>query len=273
MAARFDRSEEIADGFFFKPLECEHLVAVIREVVDRDEIGNPPEIEEELDLLLAESVDVHSMLPDEDLEFSLDLGSTSVTIGTIDCHLPFIALERSTADRTLGRHDHLTLCARTSIRDDAHELRYDLPRSDDEDLVSDPDSFLRELVVVVKRRTRDGDSTHIDGLEQCHRCHDPRAPHRVLDIEKSRADIGRWELVRDRIARVMLGRPELAPEREILELHDESIDLEWKNGTLERESMHLREQRIKIPCLKSVRRRRESERSEERKVVGVGGDS
>ncbi|HRI36774.1 MAG TPA: hypothetical protein PK765_07095 [bacterium] len=76
MAACLDCREEIRYGLLAVSIESEDCVAMISEAIDRCEVRKNPERTEEFDLLFSESGYVHSMLANEDLHATLELGRT-----------------------------------------------------------------------------------------------------------------------------------------------------------------------------------------------------
>jgi len=73
---------EILYRFFLVSFEHKHLITIIPELIYRSKVRDPSEIKKELYLLFSETIDIYTLLGDEHLELSLDLGWT-VRIRTI----------------------------------------------------------------------------------------------------------------------------------------------------------------------------------------------
>ena len=112
------------------------------------------------------------------------------------------------------------------VRGGREHLRDHVAGAQDDHLVADADVLAREVLLVVQRRELDGHAADVDRLEHGERVQVAEladVPHDVLE----RRDLGRRrELPGDRPARVAADDAEAALELEVVDLHDDAVDLE-----------------------------------------------
>lgn len=219
------RIKEVVHGFLLVSFKFEKCFPITTEVKDRDTVSDPSEFEKELHLFHSESIDIQPLFPDEHLELSLDLRGT-VSIGTINRYHSFILFCWCGTDGANSRDFDDLLLTCSHFCDHRYDLWDDLTRSHDEDRIPLPHSLLRELIIVMQCRSSDDDTTHIRSFEIGHWSDCARSSDRVLYREDSRSHLLGWELICDRISRMMLRPSEFVPEGHIIELQDHSIDIE-----------------------------------------------
>src|SRR5581483_2719069 len=244
LTAIADRCEQIAhrglaEAFFV--LELDLLVARFQGENLRG-LLHPALLEEELDLLLAEPVDVEGAARDEELQV-LDLleraGEFAGAAGTS----AFLAGRRSFA------HDVGVQVARAFLReliglgrlralvdDDIHHLRDDVARALDDDRVADTDiAALADLlavaantfdvILVVQGRVLHDHPAHSHGLELRRRRERSRAPDSDRDAFHDCGGTLSREFVRDRPARIAADIAEPLLPIDAVHFVDDAVDV------------------------------------------------
>src|SRR5690606_12005890 len=132
---------------------------------------------------------------------------------------------RRAALGALGRHDELALAAVAQVGDRAEDLGDDVAGLAQHHRVADEDPFGLDDVLVVQGGELDlrpGDGDRLDlGVGR-----DPaRAAHAHADVDQLGVDLLGRVLVRDGPARGARGGAEAALERDLVQLHDDAVDL------------------------------------------------
>ena len=189
-------------------------------------------LEEQLDLLVAEPLDVEGVARAEMLETLDRLRRADEMAGAAAHDVGFagllvdLAQRRRAADGTglPGRRRASHPPARLSS-DDLEDLRNDVARALHHDRVADAHVLAGDLVLVVQGGVGDDDAADRDGLELGDRGQRAGAPDLDLDrLEHGRRPLG-GELVRDRPARAARDEAEPLLQREIVDLVDDAVDV------------------------------------------------
>src|SRR5581483_7858329 len=124
----------------------------------------------------------------------------------------------------IGEHVRLRL-ALPQLSHRADDARNHVAGADHDDDVADADVVRRDVLLIVQRGVRDRHAADADRLENGERVQRPGAADVDLDVEELRARFAGAELVGDRPARVFSDAPETLLQREIVDLHDDAVDL------------------------------------------------
>lgn len=215
---------QILNGFFFISFECKELCFMIEKMKRRCKIREPSLLEKKLDLLLAETIDIESMLSEKCLETPLNLRRTMM-IWTEKRDLLLFFLKECITHRATCRKCNNPFVSVSRLRDRRDNLRDHFSGADDIDHISFTNIFFLEFIVVMERRATDDHTADIHRLEIGDWRHHTRPSDRMLDREDFRADLIRRKLICSRVSWMMLRRPKYPPETEIITFYHESIGI------------------------------------------------
>ena len=107
-----------------------------------------------------------------------------------------------------------------------HDLGDHVARAHDDHLVALANVLAVQVLLVVERRLLDRHARHLHGLQHRERDHVPGAADVPGHLLEDGRGGGRRELPRDRAARLTSDHAELALKVEVVDLHDDAVDLE-----------------------------------------------
>ena len=201
---------------------------MFEEVEYRGKISEPSLLEKELDLFCSDSVDIESIFADECFESPLNL-STTMKIGAKERNFIMFFVKRSKAYGAESGWSNNFLSSRPSFFYRCHDFWYHLTCTDDIDRVSLTDILFLEFIIVMEGGTTNHDSSYIHYLEIRDGRDNTSSTDRMLDRDDTSPDECRRKLVCDGISRMMFGRSEEIPEREIIEFYDHTISIVREN--------------------------------------------
>jgi hypothetical protein len=134
-------------------------------------------------------------------------------------------------DRVRGRREHL--------RDDVAGAQHD-------DLVARPHVLATEVLLVVQRRHLHGHAADLDGLELGERVQVAELADAPLHVLQRRHLRRRRELPGDRPARVAPDRAQPALQLEVVDLHDDAVDLEVQRAAAALPLLALADDRVGV---------------------------
>ena len=118
-------------------------------MIDRNKIGQESLFYKEVDNLITERQHICSVLSDESFERSGSLSGTGCTSGTIESHLSFVLNKRRSATRTNGWYDNYLLVSISNLHNRSDDLRDNLSRAHDENLIAFHNSFFGKFVIIM----------------------------------------------------------------------------------------------------------------------------
>ena len=138
------------------------------------------------------------------------------------------------------------------VRRRRDDLRDDVARAGDDDLVALADVLAAQVLLVVQRRELDGDAADVDRLERGERVQVAVLADVPEDVVQRRDLRGRRELPRDRPARVAADGPEAALELEVVDLDDDAVDLEVQRAAALLPAQALLDDRVLVARARSM---------------------
>ena len=124
------------------------------------------------------------------------------------------------------RGDRAAIGPLDRVRSRRDDLRDHVARAQDDHVVADAHVLAREVLLVVQRGELDRHAADVDRLQHGERVQVAELAHVPLDAVQPRDRRGRRELPRDRPARVAADHAEAALQLEVVDLHDDAVDLE-----------------------------------------------
>ena len=220
--APLERVEEVLRALLSHPLEAGESGEV--EAIEVGSAFHQARLHELRGQLVPQALDVHPPAAGEVLQAGLELRRT-VEPGAAEDR-PVLVLHRGrAADRAAIGEDVLGLGAGADRVDDLDDLRDDVARAADEDLVTDPDVLALQLQRVVERGPGDGHAAHLHRGEEGDRGERPGAAHVHLDGLHLRPRLLGGELVGHGPARALADLPQPAASVLAVQLHHHAVHL------------------------------------------------
>ena len=233
MAANRLRTDDLAEAFLL--LELDAAVALGQ----REDIGrllDPAALVEQLDLLVAEALDVEGEPRGEMLEALHPLGRADQAAGAAAHHVLLagaridLAHRMAAADGTDLRKFVRPGIGRPLLRHDAEHLRDHVAGALDAHGVADPHVLAGDLILVVERRIGDDDAADRDRLQPRHGGQRTGAADLDVDAVQDGGRLLGRELVRRRPARAARDEAEPLLQVEPVDLVDDAVDVVAERG-------------------------------------------
>ncbi len=206
--------------FSWKPSSSSELL--LRQPVEIGHRAEQGEIPEPPHELLADALDVHRGA--DPVDQRLEPARRAGTVGTAVHHLPLGLHDLVLAERAVRGHPEL-LRAAPVLAGRPDDLRNHVPGPLHDHEVALADLLAVDVLLVVQRRARDGDTADLDRLEQRPRVERTRPPDADQDLVQRRLRRHRSPLERARPARPVVQRAEASLLLERVDLDHDPVDL------------------------------------------------
>ena len=208
---------------------------LLREALQGDELidgqpedvggaGDEPALKQLIEDMPAGALDVHAAPTDEVAETLDDLGGAKRVAAAV-ADLSFVLDDLGMADGAGGRHLPDALGAGAALHERPDDLRDDVARLLEDDLIADPDVLAADLVEVVERGPGDGRAGDPGRAQVGDRRQRPGPPDIGHDVLDERLDLLGGELEGDRPARSPRDHAQAALLVEAVDLDDDAVGL------------------------------------------------
>ncbi len=222
--ADLDRCDQVAGRDLAETLQAgQPLLGQLEYVGD---VGDQPLVEEAKRLLLAQPVDLHRPFADEVLDVLIGLARAAGAVGADREDAVFRLHGLGPAGRALLRRLRPPGPLRPPLEHRRDNLGDDVAGPHHHHLVALADVLAGQVLLVVEGRGGDGDAADVDGLEHREGQQVAGAADVPDDLSQLRRRGRRRELPGDRPARLAPHHAKLAPERPLVDLDDDAVDLE-----------------------------------------------
>ena len=193
------------------------------------------------------------MLSGKAFQCSRCLHGTSGAGRAIECYLPQIASEQSSATGTNCRGQDNFLASIAHFRDRSDNLGNYFSSPNNKYLISFPYPFLGKFIVIMECGPAHSYAPHIHRLKNGYGSNNSGSSDRVFDEKKLGSNVHSRKFIGNRVPGMVFRRSETVPKREGIKLNNQSIDLEIKHGTTHCQAMNLRLELSEIFRTKNIR--------------------